>query len=363
MSRFNPFLIEGYKSPEYFCDRIEDTLLLKEHISNQRNVALISKRRLGKSGLIHHFFNQEDIKKNYHTFYIDIYDTKNLTEFTYEFGKCVFETLKPLGRQVWETFTNILKSLKMGVSFDINGMPEWGVSIGDIHAPDVLLDEIFKYLEHSGKPSIVAFDEFQVIANYPEKTVVITDSGDNCGAGGYGQNTIVLREMLKHKTDKKVLFAGINDPKSYDIISKCEVGEKLTLNVGVEEDADSKSVRLEGTLKAVGKQQKGFSSDFDLGKSYLFNVSGTNIDVIIMNDNIQYGTMEQFDVANAPFHDYDIVVVKMGYLDTYLIPETKFHIMALSDGPTIQRSERIPFKMIARPMWPMDEFEDLYFIK
>ena len=40
-------------------------------------------------------------------------------------------------------------------------------------------------------------------------------------------------------TDKKVLFAGINDPKSYDIISKCEVGEKLTLNVGVEEDADS----------------------------------------------------------------------------------------------------------------------------
>ena len=76
MSRFNPFLIEGYKSPEYFCDRIEDTLLLKEHISNQRNVALISKRRLGKSGLIHHFFNQEDIKKNYHTFYIDIYDTK-----------------------------------------------------------------------------------------------------------------------------------------------------------------------------------------------------------------------------------------------------------------------------------------------
>lgn len=211
------------------------------------------------------------------------------------------------------------------------------------------------------------FDEVdksvETALNYPEKTVVITDSGDNCGAGGYGQNTIVLREMLKHKTDKKVLFAGINDPKSYDIISKCKIGDKLTLNVGVEEDENSKSTTLEGTLKTIGKQQKGFSSDFDLGKSYLFNIKDTNIDVIIMNDNIQYGTMEQFDAANAPFHDYDIVVVKMGYLDTYLIPETKFHIMALSDGPTIQRSERIPFKMIARPMWPMDEFEDLYFIK
>lgn len=52
----------------------------------------------------------------------------------------------------------------------------------------------------------------------------------------------------------------------------------------------------------------------------------------------------------------------MGYLDTYLIPETKYHLMALSDGPTIQRSERIPFKKIARPMWPIDEFDKLYYI-
>lgn len=39
--------------------------------------------------------------------------------------------------------------------------------------------------------------------SYPEKTVVITDSGDNCGAGGAGQNTVVLEEFLKHTTEKK----------------------------------------------------------------------------------------------------------------------------------------------------------------
>lgn len=52
----------------------------------------------------------------------------------------------------------------------------------------------------------------------------------------------------------------------------------------------------------------------------------------------------------------------MGYLDTYLIPETAHHIMALSNGPTSQRSEKIPFKMIVRPMWSIDDFKDLYYI-
>lgn len=174
MNQFNPFIVEGYKSPEYFCDRALDTQLLKEHLQNQRNVALISPRRLGKSGLIHNLFYQEEMKRSYYTFYVDIYDTKNLTEFTYEFGKCVLEVLKSAGRQVWETFVAVLRSLKMGISFDMNGNPEWGVSIGEIRTPDVLLDEIFNYLEHADKPCIVALDEFQVVAAYPEKTVEAT---------------------------------------------------------------------------------------------------------------------------------------------------------------------------------------------
>ena len=73
--------------------------------------------------------------------------------------------------------------------------------------------------------------------------------------------------------------------------------------------------------------------------------------------------MEQFHAAGLKFHDYDIVVVKMGYLDTYLIPETAYHIMALTDGPTIQRSEKIPFKKIHRPMWPMDDVNNLEYIE
>lgn len=53
----------------------------------------------------------------------------------------------------------------------------------------------------------------------------------------------------------------------------------------------------------------------------------------------------------------------MGYLDTYLIPETAYHTMSLTDGPTIQRSENIPFKRIYRPMWPIDDIDNLSYIE
>ena len=171
MKQANPFVIEGYVSPEYFCDREEETALLTRHLTNGCNVALIAPRRIGKSGLIHNCFHQEQLSASHYLFYVDIYETKNLNEFVYELGKCVLNTLKPLGRKVWEGFLSILQSLKGAVTFDINGNPEWSLSIGEMVQPDTMLDEIFLYLEKADRPCIVAIDEFQVIATYPEKTV------------------------------------------------------------------------------------------------------------------------------------------------------------------------------------------------
>ncbi len=191
MVQLNPFVIEGYLSPEYFCDRVEETALLTRHLTNRCNVALIAPRRLGKSGLIYNCFQQQLIREQYHCIYIDIYDTKNLSEFVYALGKGVLSALKPKGRKVWEFFLNTLQSLKSTISFDINGNPEWSVGIGDIQTPDVTLDEIFAYLERADKPCLVAIDEFQTIANYPEKTVEAT-----------------LRKLIQNCHNANFVFSG-----------------------------------------------------------------------------------------------------------------------------------------------------------
>ena len=109
----NPFVTSGYIAPEYFCDRERETEELLRWLVNENNVAIISTRRMGKTGLIQHCFHLKEIKENYYTFLIDIYATKTLREFVFQLGKVILATLKPKGQKAWELFVNSLVSLKI----------------------------------------------------------------------------------------------------------------------------------------------------------------------------------------------------------------------------------------------------------
>ena len=172
IAMMNPFVVGRYVSDKYFCDREGETSFLIKQIENGRNVALISPRRLGKTGLIQHLFHQESIEKNYHAFFVDIYATTSLTEFVYLLGKAIYDELKPK-KTVWtERFFQIITSLRAGFKLDmVTGEPSFDIGLGDIQAPQTTLDEIFAYLETADKPCIVAIDEFQQIGGYEEKNV------------------------------------------------------------------------------------------------------------------------------------------------------------------------------------------------
>ncbi len=68
----NPFLTYGYDGPEYFCDRVDETKRLTSLLVNGNHVALMSPRRMGKTGLIHHCFVQQEIQESYYLFIVDI---------------------------------------------------------------------------------------------------------------------------------------------------------------------------------------------------------------------------------------------------------------------------------------------------
>lgn len=170
----NPFVTNGYAGAEYFCDRVQETEILRELLLNENNIALISPRRIGKTDLIWHVFDNPEIQKNYHCFVVDIYATKNLSDFVNMLGKALVDELRPKGRKAWEKFVNMVASLRSEITFDISGMPVWGVGIGSINNPTVTLDEIFTYLEKADKPCLVAIDEFQQITRYGDETIEAT---------------------------------------------------------------------------------------------------------------------------------------------------------------------------------------------
>jgi hypothetical protein len=168
----NPFVVGKYLSDKYFCDREGETTFLRKQIENGRDVALISPRRLGKSGLIQHFFAQDDIKEKYYVFFVDIYATTSLSEFVYSFGKEIYEQLKPQSTIWKEKFFQIITSFRVGFKLDaMSGTPSFDLGLGDIQSPQTSLDEIFAYIGEADKPCIIAIDEFQQIGEYAEKNV------------------------------------------------------------------------------------------------------------------------------------------------------------------------------------------------
>ena len=167
----NPFLTYGYNGPEFFCDRAEETKRLISLLVNGNHVALMSPRRMGKTGLIRHCFAQRQLIKDYYLFIVDIYATKSLAELTYELGRSILSVLKSKERKAWECFLQIVGSLRTGITLDAFGQPSWNLEMGDIQSPKTSLDEIFQYLSLADKPCIVAIDEFQTIMDYPEQNV------------------------------------------------------------------------------------------------------------------------------------------------------------------------------------------------
>lgn len=192
MSRIhNPFIIGRYAGAEYFCDRVTEADLLYHNLRNGRNVALMSDRRLGKTGLIEHTFATRLPADEYYTFLIDIYTAKNLKEFTYLLANEMFKVFSRKQNLLTKLVT-FLKSLNLSVTYStITGEPEVSLKMGQLNDPEVTLDELFSYLAQADKPCIVAIDEFQQIAYFEEKNI-----------------EELLRTKVQHQQNTNFVFAG-----------------------------------------------------------------------------------------------------------------------------------------------------------
>lgn len=191
-TRINPFIVTGKIAPEYFCDRVSESARLIKCITNGNNLVIISPRRMGKTGLIQFCYDKPEISNDYYTFFIDILHTSSLREFTYLLGKEIYETLLPRNRKMTQLFIQALKSISGKFGFDpVSNLPTFNIELGDIERPEYTLDEIFRYLDQADKRCIVAIDEFQQIAKYPEKNI-----------------EALLRTHIQKQVNSNFIFAG-----------------------------------------------------------------------------------------------------------------------------------------------------------
>lgn len=188
-----------------------------------------------------------------------------------------------------------------------------------------------------------------------EKPVFISDSGDNTTGGAAGLDTVLLRHLMnKDVGNKKILVAAIYDEPSYNKLSNYEVGEEVSIEVGANFDENSAPVKLEGTLKTKGDLLGYQTSKNDvIGK--VCTVSVGNIDVVVANHGDSFTTINHFIKAGLKIDDYDVITVKQGYLFDELSEIAGLEILALTPGATYQLVEKLEFKHLIRPMYPLDK--------
>lgn len=187
----NPFLLSGYVSPEYFCDREEESKKLISALRNGRNITLVSPRRMGKTGLIRHIFHLVEQEGHERCYLVDLYQTDSLSGLVSKLAKAVIGTLDTRSERFLKTMGTFFKSLRPVFTVDPQtGEPGFSIDVQPDYAEQSLA-EIFAYMEHSGKKCFLAFDEFQRVAEYEDRNV-----------------EALLRSHIQHLTNIHFVFSG-----------------------------------------------------------------------------------------------------------------------------------------------------------
>ena len=155
----NPFLLAGYVSSEYFCDRTAETAEMVEAIGNGRNLTLLSPRRMGKTGLIHHVFHSLGKQGVWTPIYIDVFATRNLAEFVKRFALSVVGSMDSRLDKALAAASAFFKSFRPVAAIDpVTGSPSLSFSLEPAQA-EATLKECFDYLAAAKRRAVIAIDE------------------------------------------------------------------------------------------------------------------------------------------------------------------------------------------------------------
>jgi microcystin degradation protein MlrC len=181
----------------------------------------------------------------------------------------------------------------------------------------------------------------------------ISDSGDNPTAGGAGDVTWTLTQILarpefRSANGPSLIYASIPGPDLVEKAIAAGVGKEVDGLAGAKVDARyAPPVRLKGTVESIVR------GDRDAVVEVVVRVG--SVHVIVTQQRKPYHKEADFTRLGLNPRKSDIVVVKIGYLEPELYNMRADWLLALTPGGVDQNLERLPYKRIERPMFPLDK--------
>lgn len=205
-----------------------------------------------------------------------------------------------------------------------------------------------------GPPGTLDEAVVAALAHTGERPYLISDSGDNPGAGGSGDVTWTLNRLLADPRltgdDAPVTYAAsIFDHDAIEDLFTQEPGSLVDVTAGARVDH-----RVAGPVRIRGELISLHSGDTAAGRIAVIRVGG--IRAIVTEFRKAFHDVADFREIGLDPEQADIIVTKIGYLEPTLYDMAKGWTLALTPGPVDQDLERLGHQRIVRPMFPYDEF-------
>lgn len=189
-----------------------------------------------------------------------------------------------------------------------------------------------------------------------EQPFIISDMGDNPTAGGAGDVTWTLREILSRPEFRtadgpSVIYASIPGPDFVEQAVKAGIGHQASGMAGAMiDDRYAPPLELSGTITAIRQGDRHAETEVV--------VQVGSVHVIVTKKRKPYHYEHDFTNLGLDPRKTDIVFVKIGYLVPELYDLRAGWMMALTPGGVDQDLGRLPYKRIQRPMFPLDRDMD-----
>lgn len=176
-----------------------------------------------------------------------------------------------------------------------------------------------------------------------EKSVFISDSGDNPTAGGANDVNLFLKRLIERGI-QNVITASIADATALQTCWDAGVGAEVEVSLGGKLDPiNSQPLLVKGIVESLVD---------DGTRQCSLNING--IHAIITDKRRPYHYIRDFQALGLEPLDHKMVVIKIGYLEPDLKAAAPLALMALSGGAVNQDIESLPFKRLQRPIYPLE---------
>ncbi|KAI1503165.1 hypothetical protein F5X99DRAFT_117221 [Biscogniauxia marginata] len=185
----------------------------------------------------------------------------------------------------------------------------------------------------------------------------ISDSGDNPTAGGSGDVTWGLTQLLarpefKDASGPKAIYASVPGPEAVRKAAEAGVGATVTVTAGAEVD----NIHA-GPITVTGRVHSIKYGDVHAQLEVVLQIG--SVFTILTELRKPYHHERDFTELDLVPRSADIVIVKIGYLEPELYDMAGDWMLGLTPGGVDQDLERLGHKRIKRPMWPFDrEFDE-----